>query len=97
MNERTSSYFKRPAEYYRKNEWTYPDTLRIRGSVIPAVLPDVLIITGFSATVMFIETTGIVGRTLNVASVIVPALSVVVGLILAFRTNTAYDRYWEGR
>jgi putative membrane protein len=27
----------------------------------------------------------------------VPALSVVVGLILAFRTNTAYDRYWEGR
>ncbi|KAK5821610.1 Bestrophin/UPF0187 [Linnemannia elongata] len=28
---------------------------------------------------------------------IVPALSVVVGLILAFRTNTAYDRFWEGR
>lgn len=27
----------------------------------------------------------------------VPALSVVVGLILAFRTNTAYDRFWEGR
>ena len=26
-----------------------------------------------------------------------PALSVVVGLILAFRTNTAYDRFWEGR
>jgi putative membrane protein len=24
-------------------------------------------------------------------------LSVVVGLILAFRTNTAYDRFWEGR
>ncbi|KAG0364549.1 hypothetical protein BGZ54_007392 [Gamsiella multidivaricata] len=30
-------------------------------------------------------------------SVIAPALSVVVGLILAFRTNTAYDRFWEGR
>ncbi|KAF9107018.1 hypothetical protein BGX29_007702 [Mortierella sp. GBA35] len=30
-------------------------------------------------------------------AVFMPALSVVVGLILAFRTNTAYDRFWEGR
>ncbi|KAF9183201.1 hypothetical protein BGZ50_004394 [Haplosporangium sp. Z 11] len=72
-------------------------TLRLRGSVIPSVLPDVMIITGFSATIMFFETSEIFGITLNIASVIVPALSVVVGLILAFRTNTAYDRYWEGR
>ncbi|KAF9991204.1 hypothetical protein BGZ75_002831 [Mortierella antarctica] len=94
-----SSYFKRPAEYYRKTQWTYPDSLRLRGSVIPAVVKDVIIITSFSCLVMSLETAHVLGenRTLNVPGVIVPALSVVVGLILAFRTNTAYDRFWEGR
>ncbi|KAF9557021.1 hypothetical protein EC968_007860 [Mortierella alpina] len=94
-----SSYFKRPAEYYRKTQWTYPDSLRLRGSVIPAVIKDVIIITSFSALIMSLETAHVLGenRTLNVPGVIVPALSVVVGLILAFRTNTAYDRFWEGR
>ncbi|KAF9949969.1 hypothetical protein BGZ70_001566 [Mortierella alpina] len=94
-----SNYFKRPAEYYRKTQWTYPDSLRLRGSVIPAVLKDVFIITSFSCLVMGLETAHVAGenRTLNVPGVIVPALSVVVGLILAFRTNTAYDRFWEGR
>ncbi|KAG0265772.1 hypothetical protein BG011_004126 [Mortierella polycephala] len=93
------SYFKRPAEYYRRTQWTYPDTLRIRGSVIPTVLSDVMIITGFSSAIMFVERSGWLGEgvTLKIPSVIVPALSVVVGLILAFRTNTAYDRWWEGR
>ncbi|KAF9952441.1 hypothetical protein BGZ72_006279 [Mortierella alpina] len=93
------SYFKRPAEYYRRTQWTYPDTLRVRGSVIPTVLSDVLIITTFSAAIMFVETSGYLpeGKSLKVPGVIVPALSVVVGLILAFRTNTAYDRFWEGR
>lgn len=29
--------------------------------------------------------------------ILVPVLGVVTGLLLVFRTNTAYDRYWEGR
>ncbi|GJJ68223.1 ion channel-forming bestrophin family protein [Entomortierella parvispora] len=91
------SYFRRPAEFYKRTRWSYPDTLRIRGSVIPAVTTDVFVITTFSAVVMSLEASHIFDFTLNIPSVIVPALSVVVGLILAFRTNTAYDRYWEGR
>ncbi|KAI1318452.1 hypothetical protein EDD11_006536 [Mortierella claussenii] len=84
------SYFKRPAEYYRRKSWTYPDVLRLRGSVIPSVLKDVVVITSFSALVLFIEKSKILDHTLNVPNMIV-------GLILAFRTNTAYDRFWEGR
>ncbi|OAQ32506.1 UPF0187-domain-containing protein [Linnemannia elongata AG-77] len=91
------SYFKRPAEYYRRTQWSYPDSLRITGSVIPTVLPDVLIVTGFTAAIQFIQTQHFLPFNLYFPSVIVPALSVVVGLILAFRTNTAYDRFWEGR
>ncbi|KAG0227581.1 Bestrophin, RFP-TM, chloride channel-domain-containing protein [Mortierella sp. GBAus27b] len=91
------SYFKFPAEYYRRARWAYPDSLRWRGSVLPAVISDVIIVTTFSAAIIFIEKSQIIDHTLNVPNMIVPALSVVVGLILAFRTNTAYDRFWEGR
>ncbi|KAG0345477.1 hypothetical protein BGZ54_005561, partial [Gamsiella multidivaricata] len=67
---RGSSYFKRPAEYYRRTQWTYPDTLRIRGSVIPSVLTDVVIITSFSATILAIEKFNWLERSLNVPNMI---------------------------
>ncbi|KAF9349873.1 hypothetical protein BGX34_001553 [Mortierella sp. NVP85] len=92
-----TSYFKRPAEYYRRARWSYPDSLRWRGSVIPTVISDVIIITVFTALVIGLDRSGLIPYRLNVPNMIVPALSVVVGLILAFRTNTAYDRFWEGR
>ncbi|KAF9320752.1 hypothetical protein BG003_004966 [Podila horticola] len=91
------SYWKRPAEFYQRNQWTYPDSLRIRGSVIPSVFKDVMVIATFSSCIMFVHYENYIEGGLNVPNVIVPALSIVVGLILAFRTNTAYDRYWEGR
>ncbi|KAF9368782.1 hypothetical protein BGX21_006348, partial [Mortierella sp. AD011] len=72
-------------------------TLRVRGSVIPSVIADVVVVTTFTSILVFIEKSHIIGHSLNVPNIIVPALSVVVGLILAFRTNTAYDRFWEGR
>ncbi|KAF9430983.1 hypothetical protein BGZ94_000929 [Podila epigama] len=73
------------------------NTLRIRGSVIPKVLSDCLIVTAWTASIIFIEHSKYFDFTLNFPSVIAPALSIIVGLILAFRTNTAYDRFWEGR
>ncbi|ORZ16170.1 Bestrophin, RFP-TM, chloride channel-domain-containing protein [Lobosporangium transversale] len=91
------NYFRRPSEYYRRARWSYPDTLRVRGSVIPTVLTDVLIITSFTATIQYVDSLRILPFRLVFPSVIAPALGVVVGLILAFRTNTAYDRFWEGR
>ncbi|KAF9438322.1 hypothetical protein BGZ76_008605 [Entomortierella beljakovae] len=91
------SYFKRPQEHYRRTHWTYPDTLRVTGSVIPTVLPDVAIISIFTSTIQYVQSRGLLPFDLFFPPLIVPALSVVVGLILAFRTNTAYDRFWEGR
>ncbi|KAG0335559.1 hypothetical protein BG004_008402 [Podila humilis] len=91
------SYFKKPQEYYRRTQWTYPDTLRVRGSVIPTVISDVLIVTAWSACIIFVEHKQYLPFTLNFPQVIASVLSIIVGLILAFRTNTAYDRFWEGR
>ncbi|KAG0266824.1 hypothetical protein DFQ27_009397 [Actinomortierella ambigua] len=131
-----STYFRRPQEYYRRTQWTYPgkpsprslcmltalrylwknvnesqgenglssivpepedrdDTLRLRGSVIPIILTDCAIVTTFSAIVWYVDTYYEIN--LKWPPVIASSLGVVIGLILAFRTNTAYDRFWEGR
>jgi len=46
------------------------DTLRVRGSVIPSVMTDVVVITSFSALVMSVEASHFFEHTLNIPSVI---------------------------
>jgi putative membrane protein len=67
---------------------------RWQGSVIPAILPQVAICAIFSLLIEFIDTRGI-NLGFAMAGGIVP--SIVLGLLLVFRTNTAYERFWEGR
>lgn len=74
---------------------TWVSTLtRIQGSVIPAVMPRVLFCVTFGLLIAFLYSQG-VPVSLPISSGIVP--SIVLGLLLVFRTNTAYDRFWEGR
>ena len=75
--------------------WGYPDALRWRGSVIPSILPSILA-TLLGATLVCTLHLHY-GYQLNLPSTIVSSFSVVLGLLLVFRTNTSYDRYWEGR
>ncbi|KAI8996904.1 Bestrophin/UPF0187 [Pilobolus umbonatus] len=87
----------RPAHYTKK--WIrrlrqYPDQLRM--SVIPSILPLVLFIAVYTycISVAYIKW----GWTqIAVSNSIVPVLSVVLGLLLTFRANTSYARYYEGR
>ncbi|KAF8906052.1 Bestrophin, RFP-TM, chloride channel-domain-containing protein [Gymnopilus junonius] len=58
----------------------------------PRIIGPVLTVTIFSALVCYASQ---LGYRLVMMNSIVPLLSVVVGLILVFRTS--YDRYWEGR
>jgi putative membrane protein len=64
--------------------------LQVRGSVIPSILPRVLLCGGFGVFISFLHFFN-----LPILSSIVP--SIVLGLLLVFRTNTAYERFWEGR
>jgi len=73
----------------------YPDFLRLRGSVIPVIFPSVLSCAAVASLVCYIHFE--LGYNLEVSSVIIPSFSVVLGLLLVFRTNTSYDRYWDGR
>ncbi|MBE7382523.1 MAG: hypothetical protein F6J95_014060 [Leptolyngbya sp. SIO1E4] len=65
-----------------------------QGSVIPAILPRTLVCAGFGLFIAALYAAG-VPVALTTLSSLVPGI--VLGLLLVFRTNTAYERFWEGR
>jgi ion channel-forming bestrophin family protein len=68
--------------------------LRVEGSVIPTILNRVLWCGAFGLFISVLSFYKIpVGA--KVLGGVVP--SIVLGLLLVFRTNTAYERFWEGR
>ncbi len=68
--------------------------LQIKGSVIPAIFNRVLLCGLFG---VFISSLHYFKLPVSqpIQESVIP--SSVLGLLLVFRTNTAYDRYWEGR
>ncbi len=80
-------------QYEQQKQW-FQELGRWQGSVIPAILPKV-----FLFMLMSLVVTGLYVRGLNLALPVKSGLipSIVLGLLLVFRTNTAYDRFWEGR
>ncbi|KAF9246577.1 Bestrophin, RFP-TM, chloride channel-domain-containing protein [Melanogaster broomeanus] len=94
METRTNSRFSLPSLKV-KSEVQYswlPDVLRVEGSIILRIFGPVLTVTIFSAIVAYAWSQG---KSVQLTNSVTPLLSVVVGLILVFRTS--YDRYWEGR
>lgn len=77
---------------FSQRDW-FQLAFRLRGSVVPAVLPRTLLCGTVGFVVSFLY-----ARDVPIALAInhfIPDL--VLGLLLVFRTNTAYERYWEGR
>jgi ion channel-forming bestrophin family protein len=68
--------------------------LQIKGSIILSVLPRSLFCGAFGFTVKVLHDAGFPVSLPFLASLIP---NIVLGLLLVFRTNTAYDRFWEGR
>ena len=68
--------------------------LQVQGSVIPSILPRVLLCGGFGVFISLLQFFNL-PVSMPIFSSIVP--SIVLGLLLVFRTNTAYERFWEGR
>ncbi|MGK7946778.1 MAG: bestrophin family protein [Microcystaceae cyanobacterium] len=64
-------------------------------SVIPAIWPRILLCTVFALLINIFYNLGVERLALPIQGSVVP--SIVLGLLLVFRTNTAYDRFWEGR
>ena len=68
--------------------------LQVRGSVIPAILNRTLFCTAFAGLITILHTQGWPVAIPPVVSILP---NIVLGLMLVFRTNTAYERFWEGR
>lgn len=68
--------------------------LQLRGSVIPSVIGRTTICGMFGVLISGLGQFGL-PVALPVLASLIP--NIVLGLLLVFRTNTAYDRFWEGR
>jgi ion channel-forming bestrophin family protein len=78
---------------FKQSDWL-KIALKLEGSVIPTILSRVLWcgVFGLFISVLHFYKVPVVAKTL---AGIIP--SIVLGLLLVFRTNTAYERFWEGR
>ena len=67
-----------------------------RSRVFRTLAVDVIVAGAYSALVVYIET-NVSGFFLPLGPSFLSILGIILGLLLVFRTNTAYDRWWEGR
>ncbi len=76
-----------------KKRW-FSIALQLKGSVIPEILPRTLVCTAFGTSISILYGYGF-AVSLPILAGLIP--NIVLGLLLVFRTNTAYERFWEGR
>lgn len=69
-------------------------TFQLHGSIVPAILERSAFCAGFGLLISILYYYQLPVAQPALGSVIP---SIVLGLVLVFRTNTAYDRFWEGR
>jgi len=81
------------------NSWRWFGTaLQLRGSVAPLIWLRVLLFGTFGTAVAVLDHFEIIGSFPVLDSVADSVVcNLVLGLLLVFRTNTAYDKFWEGR
>ncbi len=77
-----------------KNIKWFQRAFNIRQSVIPRIWLRLIIVTLFAIFITYLYYKNY-PVSLPVLASIVP--NIILGLLLVFRTNTAYDRFWEGR
>jgi ion channel-forming bestrophin family protein len=77
----------------KKDGW-FNIALRWKGSVVPEVLPRSLLCGLFGVLIYILHISNI-KVSLPILGSLIP--NIVLGLLLVFRTNTAYERFWEGR
>jgi ion channel-forming bestrophin family protein len=85
------------ADQINKPNW-FATIFQLQGSVVLMILPRILFFCVFAAVISLIHSRGLPiylekfgDLTTNVI------FNLVLGLLIVFRTNTSYDRFWEGR
>lgn len=68
---------------------------KFRGTVLNDLWPELLFFSGVAAMVSSV--TLLTDVNLAISNQLLTVLGTVLGLVISFRTTSAYDRYWEGR
>ena len=79
---------------YERESWISM-VLRVKGSVMPRVMPRVLVVTAVSVVATLLQRYNTHHLTLTVTPFLITGLPL--GIILGFRNTASYDRFWEGR
>lgn len=80
-----------------KSNWL-ATTFKLEGSVASIILPRILVFTGFTVAICGLDYLGYPIYLKEIGDLTTNVIyNLVLGLLLVFRTNTAYDRFWEGR
>jgi ion channel-forming bestrophin family protein len=78
----------------KKNLYWFSKVLLIHNSILKATILRILVCTLFSIVIYYAHIRGFQVSFPIIANIIP---SVILGLLLVFRTNTANERFWEGR
>jgi ion channel-forming bestrophin family protein len=81
---------------YDNKSW-YRHIFVWKGSVIKGIAFRVIIFMAWTALIIYLYDSGIIPKEKKIDMVIYNVVGLALGLLLVFRTNTSYDRYWEGR
>ena len=78
---------------YDSHRWV-EHLLDIKGSLVREIIGRVLRFTAWSAVVVYLDSHV---HPVGIPSTIHNFVGVALSLLLVFRTNASYDRFWEGR
>src|SRR4051812_19377363 len=79
---------------YDSHDWR-SHLLDIKGSMVREIIGRVLTCVGWSAVVVACDKYASIQ--IAIPSTVHSLVGVALGLLLVFRTNASYDRFWEGR
>lgn len=85
------------SDYLNKPAW-WGTVFQLRGSIVLMILPRIFLFSGLTATLALLQALGqplYLEKLGNLNSSVI--YNLILGLLLVFRTNTSYDRFWEGR
>jgi putative membrane protein len=68
-----------------------------KGSVIKGIMFRTILFMAWGAIIVYLYDSGVLPKERKIDMVIYNVVGLALGLLLVFRTNTSYDRYWEGR
>jgi putative membrane protein len=78
---------------YNPRNWLH-QILAFRGTVTPKIIWRVIFMVGWASGVVLLHRHV---RQIEVPATVHALIGVALGLLLVFRTNASYERYWEGR